>query len=172
MIDLPILIQQCAPGVAAPTMHAIVSQESAAKPHAIGFRVWGPNDTRLQLTTPPKNLAEAKSWAQWLLDNGYRFDAGVTQVHSIHFARFGLTVDSMFDACSNIRAGATILQECYTRAYATDPHEQRALRRALSCYQSGNFVTGFKTGYVQQVANKAIANSKSLSVVRDVVSQR
>lgn len=172
MIDLPTLIQQCAPGVAAPTMHAIVSQESAAKPHAIGFRVWGPTGARLTLTSPPKTVAEAKSWARWLLDNGYRFDAGVTQVHSIHFARFGLTAESVFDACSNIRAGATILQECYARAYATDPHEQRALRRALSCYQSGNFVTGFKTGYVQQVTNRGIANTQSPLSSRVVLSQR
>jgi type IV secretion system protein VirB1 len=172
MIDLPILIERCAPGVAAPTMHAIVSQESAAKPHAIGFRVWGPDGARLQLTSTPKTLHESKSWARWLLDNGYRFDAGVTQVHSIHFARFGLTVDSMFDACSNIRAGAAILQECYTRAYAADPHEQRALRRALSCYQSGNFVTGFRTGYVQQVTKRGIANAQSPLPGRTVLSQR
>ena len=48
----------------------------------------------------------------------------------------------------------TLLADCYDRATAQDgagpDRPQAALRQALSCYYSGNFVTGFKHGYVNR----------------------
>src|SRR5690606_3457574 len=49
-----------------------------------------------------------------------------------------------FDACPNLRAGSRILADCYRRA-------GEDWGKALSCYYSGNFVTGFRHGYVQKV---------------------
>jgi type IV secretion system protein VirB1 len=157
MLDLlTSLLPQCAPGVAPTTMRALIQHESGNKLHAIGSLVRSPSGARMHIVQPPRDMAEAKSWARWLLLHGYNFDVGVAQINSVHFERFGLTVDSMFDGCKNISAGATILQECFSRAYAKDANEQRALRHALSCYNSGNFVTGFKNGYVKTVTAKAI----------------
>ena len=51
--------------------------------------------------------------------------------------------EKAFSACDNVRAGSRILRECYQRAGDWG--------KALSCYYSGNFVTGFRHGYVQKV---------------------
>jgi type IV secretion system protein VirB1 len=59
-------------------------------------------------------------------------------------AKYGLfSYQAAFDVCSNIRAGSQILRECYGRA--------QDWGKAFSCYYSGNFVTGYKHGYVQKV---------------------
>ena len=46
----------------------------------------------------------------------------------------------------------TVLTECFERSASKAP-PQTAIREALSCYYSGNFVTGFRHGYVQRVAH-------------------
>lgn len=149
--DIPALIRQCAPHVAEQTLRPLIHVESARRPHAIGYKVVASNGEVYRLTAQPKNLAEAQKWATWMLANGYRFDAGIAQVNTVNFQSTGLTPETMFDACSSIRAGAQVLTDCYRRAKARFGHEQSALRAALSCYQSGNFRTGFATGYVQKV---------------------
>lgn len=155
--DVPALIQQCAPNVAVNTLRPLISVESAKRPHAIGYKVVGSDGSVFRLTKQPRDVAEAREWATWFLANGYRFDAGIAQVNTVNFQRTGLTPENMFDACSSIRAGATVLTECYTRASARWKDEQTALRAALSCYQSGNFSTGFATGYVQKIVAQATA---------------
>jgi type IV secretion system protein VirB1 len=47
-----------------------------------------------------------------------------------------------------------VLGECHARA-AAGASEQAALRRALSCYYSGNFSTGVRQGYVARVVAAA-----------------
>lgn len=137
-------------------MHAIVTVESAKRPFAIGYALRDKDGKPFRLVNQPKNKTEAVEWAKWFLSAGYRFDAGVAQVSSANFARFGLTPETVFDECPNVRAGATILQECYTKALTVSSNDQHALQRALSCYQSGNFSTGFKTGYVKYVTDKGL----------------
>ena len=155
--DVPALIQQCAPNVAVNTLRPLISVESAKRPHAIGYKVVASDGSVFRLTKQPRDVAEAREWATWFLANGYKFDAGIAQVNTVNFQRTGLTPENMFDACSSIRAGATVLTECYTRASARWKDEQTALRAALSCYQSGNFSTGFHTGYVQKIVAQATA---------------
>jgi type IV secretion system protein VirB1 len=46
------------------------------------------------------------------------------------------------------------LGECFDRSPALCD-SQRDLRRALSCYYSGNFTTGFQHGYVGRVVSAA-----------------
>lgn len=152
--DIPALIRQCAPHVAEKTMRSLISVESAQRPHAIGYKVVK-NGAHYRLSRQPANTTEAKQWARWLLANGYRFDAGIAQVNTVNFASTGLTPETMFDACTSIKAGAQILTQCYQRARTRFSSEQDALRAALSCYQSGNFRTGFRTGYVAKVLRAA-----------------
>ena len=149
--DVPALIRQCAPHVAEQTLRPLIHVESARKPHAIGYKVVAGNGTEYRLTRQPAGTAEAQQWARWFIANGYRFDAGIAQVNTVNFKATGLTPENMFDACTSIRAGAQVLADCYQRAYARYRNEQTALRAALSCYQSGNFRTGFATGYVAKV---------------------
>lgn len=71
-------------------------------------------------------------------------------------AKYGLDENSAFEVCPNLRAGAGILSECYDRALPKHGgQEQPALRSALSCYFSGNFSTGYKSGYVRSVVQQS-----------------
>lgn len=142
-MDLPTLIQQCAPAVHPDTMQRIVRVESSANPYAIGV-VGG------RLTRQPRQLDEAVATARWLAEHGHNYSAGLTQVNQSNFARHGLTLESAFAPCANLRAGAAILQECFERARGRRS-EQAALQAAFSCYYSGNFRTGFDHGYVTRV---------------------
>ncbi|MEI7296280.1 lytic transglycosylase domain-containing protein [Paraburkholderia tropica] len=150
------LAQQCAPAVAPATMAAIVRVESGFNPYAIGV-VHG------HLQRQPANFAEAVATARALEAAGWNYSVGLAQVNRSNWARFGLTPATVFDPCRNLAAGAAILQGCFERA--NEEHARRdgsapavtrtALRAGLSCYASGDFHTGFRTGYVQRVVAQA-----------------
>ena len=64
-----------------------------------------------------------------------------------------------------------VLGECHARA-AAGASEQAALRRALSCYYSGNFSTGMRHGYVARVVAAATPPARTLQrAVRALISQ-
>ena len=142
------LAATCAPRVDRLTLEALVRTESAYNPYAIGV-VGG------RLARQPATLEEAVATARSLERQGYNFSVGLGQVNRYNLARFGETIETAFDACRNLRAGGTILAECFARSLPRYGDEQQALRAALSCYYSGNFETGFRHGYVQKVVANA-----------------
>lgn len=158
-MDFATLAQQCAPSVHHSTMVAIARVESGFNPFAIGV-VGG------RLVRQPSNKEEAIATARSLEAGGYNFSLGASQVNKFNLAKYGLTLETAFEPCANLRAGAAILTECYQRAYARFKAQQQALQAAFSCYYSGNFSTGFRpdfTGqpsYVQKVLNSASADAK------------
>ena len=147
-MDFADLAQHCAPTVQPVTMAAIARVESGFNPFAIGV-VSG------RLVRQPANREEAIATAVALERGGYNFSVGISQVNRYNLPKYGLDYASAFDSCANLRAGASILGECYGRATAARPDPQQALRAALSCYYSGNFVTGFREGYVARVVANA-----------------
>lgn len=163
MPDFSALVHQCTPANVSPTtMHQIMAVESTGRPHAIGFKLirrvrtveQGKPTVRKEvswLKTQPRSKSEAIGWARYLQAQGYDFDAGIAQIHSTNFARYGLTIETVFDPCRNIEVSGHILTECYARALKRFRQPAPALRAALSCYQSGDFTSGFGTGYVQKV---------------------
>jgi type IV secretion system protein VirB1 len=142
------LTQQCAPAVAPATMAAIVRVESGFNPYAIGV-------VRGRLERQPANLDEAVATTRALEAGGWNYSAGLAQVNRANWVRLGLTPQAVFDPCRNLAAGAAILQGCFERARLRHPEAQNALRAGLSCYASGDFSTGFRTGYVQRVVADA-----------------
>ena len=138
----------CAPQVDAGTARALVAVESGFNPHAIGI-VGG------ALVRQPRHRAEALATARALHAGGWNFSIGLAQINVRNLARLGLSIDSAFDPCANLTAMQVVLGECFERASTRDGPDQsahqRALRHALSCYYSGNFVTGIKHGYVHRV---------------------
>ena len=140
---LDALLLACAPLIARDTAAALISVESKANPYAIGV-VAG------RLDRQPRNLPEAISTARALEAAGWNYSVGLAQINKANFARHGLSIETAFDQCSNLRAMQSILGECFGRA-RTRAEPQVALRRAFSCYYSGNFQTGFQRGYVQKV---------------------
>ena len=141
------LVMACAPLVHPVTAHALVAVESGFNPNAIGV-VGG------ALQRQPRNREEAVVTATALQENGWNFSVGLSQINVGNFGRLGLTIPAAFDACGNLRAMQKILGECFERA-GSGEGTQRNLRRALSCYYSGNFTAGFRQGYVSRVVNAA-----------------
>lgn len=135
-------------------MAAVAHVESGFNPFAIGV-VGG------RLERQPANKAEAVATAKALDQAGYNFSVGVGQVNRYNLPKYGLDYESAFDPCANLRAGASILVDCFGRARGQFGDEQAALQAAFSCYYSGNFSTGFKPdfkgqpSYVQKVLNSA-----------------
>lgn len=124
--------------VPADVMQHVVRVESSFNPYAIGV-VGG------RLARQPRSLPEAVSTARMLEREGYNFSLGLAQVNRHNLASQGLdSYEHAFDVCPNLRAGARILADCYRRA-------SDDWGKALSCYYSGNFVTGFRHGYVHKV---------------------
>ncbi len=143
------LLLSCAPLVDSGTALALVAVESSLNPHAIGI-VGG------TLERQPRNRREALVTAQALREAGWNFSVGLAQINVRNLPRLQLSLDSAFDPCRNLAAMQTVLIECFERAAGAAPGAavpgQRALRQALSCYDSGNFTTGFEHGYVGRIA--------------------
>ena len=118
-------------------MQHVVRIESSGNPYAIGV-VGG------KLQRQPRNLTEAVATAQMLEKKGYNFSLGISQVNRYNLVKYGLkSYEHAFQVCPNLQAGSMILRECFDRS--------RDWGKSFSCYYSGNFVTGFRHGYVQKI---------------------
>ncbi|RQS03770.1 lytic transglycosylase [Burkholderia sp. Bp9002] len=159
------LARACAPNVDPDTLAALVRTESGFNPYAIGV-VGG------HLQRQPRSLDEARATTRELAARGFSYSVGLAQVNDRNFAKVGLDDATMFEPCRNLRAGGAILTECFARSSSTGRPAQAALRAALSCYYSGNFTTGFSSGYVSRVVASARSNAHEgglgpIPVVRD-----
>lgn len=124
--------------VSAEVMRHVVNVESAFNPYAIGV-VGG------RLMRQPKNLPEALATVKMLEGKGYNFSVGLAQVNRYNLSKYGLeSYEKAFGACPNLQAGSRILAECFGRSGGD-------WGKSFSCYYSGNFITGYRHGYVQKV---------------------
>lgn len=119
-------------------MHHVVRVESSYNPYAIGV-------VGARLVRQPRSLPEALATVRMLERGGYNFSLGLAQVNRHNLEKFGLSsYETAFQACPNLQAGSRILAECHGRSGGD-------WGKSLSCYYSGNHVTGFRHGYVQKV---------------------
>lgn len=137
----PAFIAQCAPGVAPETVQAIVQVESRGAVLALGIN--GPAGRVV-----PGDAQQAVRLARQYIEAGYSVDLGLMQVNSKNLAGLGLSLERIFEPCTNLRAGALILSQAYDAAAARYGEGQRALRAALSAYNTGRFEAGWRNGYV------------------------
>lgn len=146
MFDFVLMAQQCAPDIHPDTLTRIVHVESAFNPYAIGV-------VRAHLVRQPRSRAEAIVTARELERTGYNFSVGLAQINISNFQKYGLTLETAFEPCVNLRAGANILKDCFLRARQLHPErdEQTALRDALSCYYSGSLRSAHSLAYVRSV---------------------
>lgn len=153
MLDLVALLalaERCAPHVAPETLAAVAWTESRFDPLAIGVnRGAGP-------AARPRSAEEAARVARRLIARGANIDLGVAQINSANLARLGLTPESAFDPCRNLRAAATVLLEGYRPGGTSQAERQAALRVALSRYNTGDPERGFRNGYVARVERAAL----------------
>ncbi|OTH42176.1 lytic transglycosylase, partial [Pseudomonas aeruginosa] len=132
------LALQCAPAVHPSTLYPVVKAESALNPYAIGVKDGA-------LSRQPQSLAEALAAVKKLVEEGKSFAVGLGQVHRQHFdASDPRQVAEMFEPCHNLKRSAEELRRCYGQARLVSSSDQAAIRKAFSCYYSGNFTTGFR----------------------------
>ena len=140
------LAPMCAPLVNPSTTRALVAVESGFNPHAIGV-VGG------ALVRQPRNRAEALATARALEADNWNFSVGLAQINLHNLQRLGLSLETAFDPCLNLAGMQAVLTECFERTGPRQADRQRSLRQALSCYYSGDFVTGFRHGYVHRIVD-------------------
>ena len=137
VVDYNQLLQQCSNGVHPVVMHGIISQESSFNPYAIGVVIG-------RLSYQPKTRAQAIAAVNALKAAGKNYSMGLAQVNKQHMKRLGLTTESIFEPCANVKAGATIFKECHEWAKSKLGNSLNSYGAALSCYYSGIFTTRFK----------------------------
>lgn len=158
MIDFIDLAAQCAPDIHITTLASVVQHESAANPYAIGV------NSTISLPRQPKNKTEAIETAKWLKANGYNFDAGLGQINIKNLEWLEMSIPDLFDPCKNLQASAKIISNCYKKALTKYEKGEPALYAALSCYNSGNFSTGFSNGYVAKIVKNATVVVPAITV--------
>jgi len=148
----------CAPDIPFVTLRAIARAESAFHPYALSLdhpgrtaREHGFKEGGIFLARQPTTLAEARAWTHWLLKHGQTVSIGLVQVSTQRAADLRVSVDELFEPCTNIRAGARLLTTEYQRAAAVRGEGQEALRQALSEYNSGSPTLGLDNGYISSV---------------------
>ncbi|MDU8431006.1 lytic transglycosylase domain-containing protein [Pseudomonas syringae pv. actinidifoliorum] len=129
------LAMQCAPSIHPATLTPIVKTESSFNPYAIGV-------VGKVLPRQPQSLDEAVLVVKQLVEKGANFSIGLGQINRQHFDVS--RPEPVFDPCTNLRMAERELQACYVKASKSDPDTQGALRKAISCYYSGNPRRGFK----------------------------
>jgi type IV secretion system protein VirB1 len=145
-MDMIHAIQQCALNIEPAAIIAVMKQESNLRPYRINI-----NRSQVKLKIQPKSYQEAVTWSKYLIKQGYNIDMGLMQINSANLKRLHLTVETAFNPCTNLRAGAQILFENYQRASSRYGHGKVAFYSALSAYNTGSFAKGFKNGYVGKV---------------------
>jgi type IV secretion system protein VirB1 len=148
-LDIDYLIQTCSYDVGAKTMTAIIETESSGNP-------WIINDNNGKQIFKLKTKEEAISKAKELINNGSNIDLGLAQINSSNLLKLKLSVNEVFDPCTNIKAGSTILRNFYLQSKQKFSGEQHALFYALSAYNTGSFYSGID--YAKKVWHKAHGN--------------
>lgn len=87
---------------------AVATHESGRNPLAIGVNP-EPSRGLPGASLRPTSAEEAVAAARALLQQGRRVDLGLMQISHVNLARHGLTLETVFGACANMRAGAAHL---------------------------------------------------------------
>lgn len=152
------LAMQCAASVHPDTVKDVARTESSFNPLAIG--VVGGNPLY------PSSVDDAIQHVNRLKANGKNYSVGLMQINQSNFSRYGVTARQLFDPCTNLAVFEKLITDCYRRG--------GTLKRALSCYYSGNFTTGQKperdfaqTTYVQRIGYNQTGDKYAVPGTRD-----
>lgn len=92
------------------------------------------------------------------------------QINSANFSRLGLTPETVFDPCTNLRAGARVLADNYGRA--REAGHATPLQAAISEYNTGSRSRGLSNGYVGRVFAAASMGNAPFPVPAPSVNSR
>ena len=148
-MDLVTLIMACVPFVSTNTMLAVIHEESRGNP-------WAINVNGKQRFRKPTSYEEAVFESKRLIAAGASIDMGLTQINSATMVSLGLTVEQVFDPCTNVYAGGTVLTRNYVQASRKEQNQQTALQMAFSAYNTGSYSRGFRNGYVNRIVTRGL----------------
>ncbi len=134
------LLLMCAPAVDPVTMAAVVKQESGGQP-------WVVNNNTSKKSVVFASKAAAVAAALTAIGRGDSVDLGLAQINSKNLPALGLAVEQVFDPCTNLAAGATILAANYAKA--------GSLGGALSLYNTGRLDSNIGAAYARKVFGQA-----------------
>lgn len=143
----------CAPAVESGTVQAVVRRESAGNPYAIGV-------VGAKLSHQPQTREQALYVAGLLNGAGLEFDVGLGQIRTTNLRKFGISVAQALEPCQNLRLMEELLVEAHGRALRAGYRGASASLAALSTYNTGNFISGFRNGYVGQVVKAHPSNAR------------
>lgn len=147
------LAAQCAPNVHPDTSLDVVRVESGLHQYAIAEII--PENERVSegksfISHYPESKDEAVKIIRRIEERKRKYSVGLMQINSLNFEKLRVTATELLDPCSNLKAYQYIITDCYLRG--------GSLTNALSCYYSGNFITGRKveselnnTSYIQRI---------------------
>lgn len=146
------LAQQCAPEIATEAVLPLIMTES------------GGDDLSININKGPRaragSVAQGAALARRYIAAGHSVDVGLAQVNSNNFARLGVTIEQVFEPCTNLRLASLILQEGYARA-RRHYRGLDALAATYSLYNTGTLTRGFRNGYVNRIWSAASALSSN-----------
>lgn len=141
------LAVKCAASIHPSTSLDVARVESGFHPYAIAEIL---PDSQGVISHFPTSLTEAIRLTRQLAAQERRYSVGLMQITSTNFRHYGVTASDLLNPCINLSVFERILANCYRRG--------GILKRALSCYYSGNFETGQRpesafnqTSYVQRI---------------------
>ncbi|WJM79961.1 lytic transglycosylase domain-containing protein [Pectobacterium brasiliense] len=144
---------QCAATIHPSTAFDVAKVESSFNPYAVAEIV--PKKERKPdsvgvISHQPTSKQAAVNIIKQVAAKGRRYSVGLMQITSTNFRHYGVTAYDLLAPCTNLSVFERILTDCYQRG--------GTLKRALSCYYSGNFDTGQQpesafnqTSYIQRI---------------------
>lgn len=163
---------QCAASIHPSTALDVARVESGFNPYAIAEivprarRVPGDNPVISHL---PASRADAERIIRRLAVQDRRYSVGLMQITSTNFRHYGVTATDLLDPCTNLSVFERILSDCYRHG--------GTLKRALSCYYSGDFRTGQQpeaafsgTSYVQRMGDASASPRYAVPGTREDTS--
>ena len=145
MID-QLFIENCKNiNVSTTIVQAIIKNESAKKAFAINVNKNG----KSYISFNPKTKDEAKKIAVNYINQGFSIDVGYMQLNSDNFKRLDTNLDEALDPCKNIYLASTVFYNFYLKTDVLKSKIKR-VKEALSAYNTGSFINGFKNGYIDK----------------------
>ena len=163
---------QCAASIHPSTALDVARVESGFNPYAIAEIV--PRARRASGDNPvishlPAGRTDAERIIRRLAIQDRRYSVGLMQITSTNFRHYRVTAIDLLDPCTNLSVFERILSDCYRRG--------GTLKRALSCYYSGDFRTGqlpeaafSGTSYVQRIGYASASPRYAVPGVREDTS--
>lgn len=133
------LMHNCAPQISPITMAAIIQHESAGNPLAL-------HNNTLGSSIKAATKEEAASLASKMIRLGHSVDIGLGQINSQHLTHYKLSVEQVFDPCTNLKIAQSILLNGWKNSGGS-------LIGTLSAYNTGKVNSARGYQYAMKILN-------------------